>query len=462
LRRGESSVYNASIPRAVAFRPESHEPMRRNVLLLFLGSFGLRAAAVLLLGEYKTPNVWESGVIARALVAGHGFAFDWRAMLGTPPEPDVASTWWPPAYPAFLAACHIAAPRAPWLLASLLQAAMLALIPVLLLFMGRRLVGERAAWAAALLAAVHPPLLGYASLIQTAAFEIFWTTLALHFVTRASGLHEPADTGSPPARETAHAKGGGRRDAFLAGLATAAGALTRGPTLALVVIAPLAWLLAGLPGRRVLARTAFLLLGAALLLAPWAARNHHVRGTFVLLSSKEGWNLFMGNNPVPAISSPWDLGQAIRPEMRARLMTMNEVEGNRYLRGLAAEYVRTHPGQTLRNIGRRAKCLVWFNEAFGTRSGYSSMIRRLTRPVYMIAWPALLAAAIAGMVVARRAWRRFAALYGMIGAIAAVILLTFFENRYRAPLEPVLLPFAGAAVARLTDARSRRATPEVR
>jgi peptidoglycan/LPS O-acetylase OafA/YrhL len=66
----------------------------------------------------------------------------------------------------------------------------------------------------------------------------------------------------------------------------------------------------------------------------------------------------------------------------------------------------------------------------------------------MLTWALLLGAAVAGMALTRRAWRRLVLLYGAIAANAAVILATFFVNRYRAPIEPILILFAAAAVAR--------------
>jgi len=414
--------------------------VRRRLLLLFFAAFALRVAAVLVIREYERPNTWESGMVADALLRGHGFAIDWRTMLGTPPEPNVASTWWPPAYPLFLAACRLAAPASPWLLASILQAALLALVSVLLYHTGRLLFGETAGWIAALYAVLQPSLSGYAALIQTAAFEIFWLSLALFLATRAM-------TGAPRLA---------RRDAFLAGLAAAVGALTRGPVLFLLLIAPIAWLAARLGARRVLSLAALLLAGAALLLGPWAARNYHVRGTFILLSSKGGWNLFMGNNPVPALSTPWDQKRAIQPPLREELMRMNEVEGNRALRRLALDYVRAHPRETLQNVMGRAKHVFWFNEEFGKRSGYSSVLGKVTRPVYMVTWPILLVLALAGVVLTAGDWRRLVLYYGMIAAIAGVILLTFFQNRFRAPLEPILILFAAAALAKLRARLVRR------
>src|SRR5262245_53644472 len=135
--------------------------MRRRLLILFVFALALRLAAVFAIREYERPNVWESGVIARALVEGHGFAFAWRAMLGPAIEPDRASTWWPPLYPLFLAACHVLVPSAPYLAANLAQAALSALVPLFLFVIGTRLFGVREGWIAALLAAVHPPLLGF-------------------------------------------------------------------------------------------------------------------------------------------------------------------------------------------------------------------------------------------------------------------------------------------------------------
>ncbi|MFH1679069.1 MAG: hypothetical protein ABIH26_00315, partial [Candidatus Eisenbacteria bacterium] len=418
--------------------------MRRKIVLLFLIAFALRVAAVLAIREYERPNTWESGLVADALIEGRGFALDWRAMLGKAPEPDAASTWWSPAYPVLLAGCRIAAPRAPYLLASIVQALLLAAVPVLLLHMGSTLFGPRAGWIAAVLAGIHPPLLGYAALIQTAALEIFSLTLALTLATRV--LREAPVGGSSPVRT-----GSGGRDAFFAGLSLAVASLTRGPALALLVLAPIAWLAAGVSARRALALAGLLLLGAFLLVGPWAARNYHVRGSFVLISSKGGWNLFRGNNPSNTPGAPFDNKRAIQPSLRAELMEMNEVEGDRRLRRLAVDYVRSHPKEAFLNVLGRVKYVVWFNEGFGRRSGYSSVLRRLTRPIYMTAWPLLLSFGALGIVRTRKSWRRLLLHYGTIATIAGVILLTYFENRYRAPLEPILILFAGAALARIAD-----------
>ncbi|MBM3320494.1 MAG: glycosyltransferase family 39 protein [Candidatus Eisenbacteria bacterium] len=417
--------------------------MRRTIVLLFLVAFALRMGAVLAIGEYKRPNTWESGLVADALLEGKGFALDWRTMLGKPPEPDAASTWWSPAYPLLLAACRIVAPGAPYLLVSIVQALLLAAVPVLIFHMGRSLFDERAAWIAALLAAVHPPLLGYAALMQTAALEIFALTLSLALATRV--LRE-----TPAIGEAAGSPSRGGRDAFLAGLFLALASLTRGPALALLILAPIAWLAAGIPARRALALSGFLFLGALLLIGPWTARNYRVRGEFVLISSKGGWNLFRGNNPSNTPFAPFDNKRAIQPDLRSKLMEMNEVEGDRALRRLALDYIRAQPEDAFRNMLGRVKQLVWFNEEFGRSSGYASLLRRITRPVYMTAWPLLLAFGALGIAWTRRSWRRLLIYYGTIATIAGVILLTYFENRYRAPLEPILILFAGAALARIT------------
>jgi len=428
--------------------------MRNRLIILFAIALGLRVLAVFAIREYERPNVWESGVIAKALVEGRGFAFDWRAMLGAPPEPDRASTWWPPLYPILLAACRLAVPGAPYLAANLAQAALSAFIPLLLFGIGRRLFEERAGWIAAIAATIHPPLLGFAALIQTAILEIFCTTLAIYAFVRAG---DGAAAGGG-ARDALAARGaaGDARIAALGGAAAALAALTRPPALALLPLAPLAWRAQGIPSRRAATLAIAALAGAAALLGPWVARNHHVRGEWVLISSNGGWNLFLGNNPAGTADKA-DVGRAVGPELRAQLQSMNEVEGDRFLRRLAMEYIAAHPVETARRVLARARNLLWFNPEFGVSSGYSSALARWTRPVYMVAWAALVALAAAGMILTRRDARRHLLLYGAVAANAAVILATFFVNRYRAPIEPVLILFAAAALARWLPARAARA-----
>ncbi|MFN0151941.1 MAG: ArnT family glycosyltransferase [bacterium] len=419
--------------------------MRNRLIILFAIALALRLFAVFAIREYERPNIWESGVIAKALVERRGFAFDWRAMLGATPEPASASTWWPPLYPLVLAACHIAAPSAPYLAANLMQAAMSALIPLLLFGIGRRLFSERAGWIAAVAATVHPPLLGFAALIQTAILEIFCTTLAIYAFVRAGEMRGDGSETSAAQRNAS----GSARAALLAGVAVALAALTRPPALALLAIAPVSWLAQRIAPRRVAVLTLAALAGAAALLAPWAARNHHVRGEWVLISSNGGWNLFLGNNPAGTADKA-DVNRAVGPELRAHLQTMNEVEGDRFLRALAINYIAAHPAETARRVLARARNLLWFNPEFGASSGYSSALARWTRPIYMLSWGVLVALAAAGMILTRGDARRQLLLYGAIAANAAVILSTFFVNRYRAPIEPILILFAAGAVARWT------------
>ena len=57
----------------------------------------VRLAAVLALGHYRNPTLWENGVIARYLLDGCGFCMDFS-------RPGELSSWQTPAYPFLLAA----------------------------------------------------------------------------------------------------------------------------------------------------------------------------------------------------------------------------------------------------------------------------------------------------------------------------------------------------------------------
>ena len=89
-----------------------------------------------------------------------------------------------------------------------------------------------------------------------------------------------------------------RRTFLAAGVVGGLAALIRGPLLLLPLVFPLYRLLAGM-GRRVVVRDAACMwLGVALVMAPWAWRNHRVLGSAVVSATQGGPSLFRGFHPL--------------------------------------------------------------------------------------------------------------------------------------------------------------------
>jgi 4-amino-4-deoxy-L-arabinose transferase-like glycosyltransferase len=176
--------------------------------------------------------------------------------------PEVIRT---PAYPMFVAAVYrvFGVGQIPVALA---QTALFAAITVLVYAIGRRLATERTAFAAALLAALYPPLPYFAALVMTELWTTFMLTAAMFLAVRA--VDEPRPS----------------RFAVL-GAVLGIVALSR-PAFALFPIGLAALGLLILPLARVRRppplRWLLMLAVYALVMLPWFAYNYATLGAFTL------------------------------------------------------------------------------------------------------------------------------------------------------------------------------------
>ncbi len=198
----------------------------------------------------------------------------------------------PPGYPALLA---LLLPLAGMDLAraTLIQAALMGAGGLAFYAFGRQLFGRRdVGLLAALIAALFIPLAVFASALYAEAFFVTLMLLGLSALDRASQT-------------------GGRRTALAAGMLLAAATLTRAVGLFVIPMAAVFLLISTTndqppmpdepPSPR---RSAFgvrrwplaltLLLGAAILIGPWAARNYAVHHRLILVDTNGGISVWWG------------------------------------------------------------------------------------------------------------------------------------------------------------------------
>ena len=106
--------------------------------------------------------------------------------------------------------------------------------------------------------------------------------------------------------------------------------------------------------RRILVTVAIAFLPVAI----WSARNYAVFDSFLFVSSNSGYNLLSGNseNTAPNAGVNTDISKHLREVAR---LNLDEIEGDRYLRSKAVEFVLSHKREALMLYCR--KCLNYFN-----------------------------------------------------------------------------------------------------
>jgi 4-amino-4-deoxy-L-arabinose transferase-like glycosyltransferase len=223
--------------------------------------------------------------------------------------------------------------------------------------------------------------------------------------------------------------------------------------------------------RRSSALAGFFLLGCAISLGPSSVRNRVVTGEWILVSASGGMNFFNGNNPdangthnVPRI---FDRSQADHPAEQNRVYrAYAEAQLGRelspsgvsdYWYGRGFEYVREHPAEWLRLLGKKFSLFFnaherWNNRSYEVTSQFSWVLR-----MPLLGFGVVGPLALLGLVVSAPRWRHLLPLYGLIAVYLATTVIFFALSRYRIPAVPVLIIFAATALIWLFDSmKSRR------
>ncbi|MGQ0733151.1 MAG: tetratricopeptide repeat protein [Acidobacteriota bacterium] len=416
--------------------------MARDGVLVLIVALALRLLHVwqlhdtqllsVLMGDARSYDAW-----ARALAAG-----DW---LGR----DVF--YQAPLYPYWLGALYALFGR-DLVLVRVAQAVVGAVSCAALWFAGSRLVSRRAGLAAGLMLAVYPPAIFFDALIQKSVLDVLWVCVTLALIGWMAD--RPAD----------------RTHVAAVGLGLVMGALSLTRENALVLMAVvLAWLLwrsRASPRQRLLPVLSFAV-GVAVLVVPVAARNHALGGGFSVTTFQFGSNLFIGNNPAADGSyvalragrgSPeYERLDATELAEQASGRSLTPPEVSAFWTRRTLEYIRAQPDDWLRLIALKARLLWSRVEIIDTESleSYADQSWPLRMLGQVWHFGVLVPLAIVGLWGLWPKRRVLWPLYAMGAAYAASVVMFFVVARYRYPLVPIAMVFAGAA---LVEARHWWAT----
>lgn len=404
-------------------------------LTIFLVAFALRIVAVLVLGHYRHPVLWENGIIAHYLTAGCGFCMD----FSLPGEP---SSWQAPAYPFLLFAAWSAfgeGARA-HLIVSLIQAAALASMVFPVGRLTRRWFSEPAAAWAMWLTAGMPLLVWYATRLHQAGLVMALQPWVLFWWVR---LGDRPSTGR----------------GALAGLGSGAAALFQPILLLLAVCFGTAHAVRAIVAHNW--RLAWALGVAAVLagvvLAPWTIRNYQVHGRLIPIRDSFGKELWMGNNPNAtgtsfAVGGDTEITFAHPPKAFVLKGHVPEAELMDAMRREAVDYIRAEPTAFVR---RTAQKVFWFwtaapaDRVRHTQGGEAIEFRWL----YLGSWGAFVMLAAFGAwttrCIPRSYWLTLALYVAVYSALYGVTHVG--QARYRGEMEFVLIPLAAAGLSALVS-----------
>lgn len=407
----------------------------RGIIVLFVVLFLLRLGLASLIDAtvdvYKEVDVFS--IIARNIMDGYGF-------VATPGEPNY---WRSPAYPYFLAAIWSVFGETQGFGTVLVTHAALDAITGLLIYsIGCRLFGPAVGFVAALLFILYP--LGAYYTLRTMSEPLFAFTLTAF--TAALICARSGD-------KLSHF--------FLAGLIAGVAALVKPVAFLLTLfLAGLMVIVFRRKFGKMLVQVAVMVLGMALVVSPWTARNYLTSGHFFIITSGAGYTLWSGNHLIndgleeeelrgeqwkryvedrAAILAPY-VGKDYTPPpegvIEVRGVNMTPELDKVFLRK-ALEEMREHPLDTLALMVRKFGRL-WFR--------ISLFENRWAQTYVYIAQSILLAFAVYGTVQGLRSRRPLFPLLATLLFFALIHSIIYATLRYSVTLMPLVSLLAANGV----------------
>jgi 4-amino-4-deoxy-L-arabinose transferase-like glycosyltransferase len=190
------------------------------------------------------------------------------------------------------------------------------------------------------------------------------------------------------------------------------------------------WLLLIMPGwKRCLAAVVAMIVPWAFILAPWSMRNTHVYGTFVLLSSLEGTELYRANNP----EATGVIDSANFPQPFPEDQYPKEVVRSKMFQAEAVKFIRENPWRFAQLCFNR---FIQFWKIYSPRVLLSYSLVMIAS--FGVALPFFL------MQVIRLGWRRGPEMLFLFIIVCHTGFHTVYSSnvRYRITIEPLIIIMA--------------------
>lgn len=176
------------------------------------------------------------------------------------------------------------------------------------------------------------------------------------------------------------------------------------------------------------------------LMAPWWLHNYRLYGSFVRLNPNLGWVLYAGNNPLNRSGGGL---RGVDYDLSRFDGITDPIARDRAMRNAALTYIAEDPG--------RFVTMAWIKLGRILRPWPASeqFANPLTIAASLVSFIPVLLLGVAGLVLARRDIRRLAPIVLFGAGYLAVHMALVGTIRYRLPLEPFMICFAGLAVSAL-------------
>jgi Tfp pilus assembly protein PilF/4-amino-4-deoxy-L-arabinose transferase-like glycosyltransferase len=420
--------------------------IRKNVapILIFPVSFFVR---LIYLFEFYAKSPFTSYLYLDA------FRYNsWAQSIAFGIQHAIEPTFRAPLYPIFLAAIYKIF-RYDLFTVRLAQMLISALSCVLIYYIAVKIFNKRTAVISSLFAAFYGPFIYWAGEFLIVTLIVFLDLIMLLFLLNA--LEKPK-----------------KLYWLLGGAVLGLSGIARPNVLVIIpwVIILIFWMSklkeTGIVKKLRFVYSLYFLAGVFVVILPVTISNYITARDFVLISSQGGINFYMGNNPEadgksaqpPArvtthgefLDDAYLSSVALAEEDEGRQLKPSQVSNYWYRRGI--EFIIDQPGKWLELMGKKLAYFWTGDEVTNNEDTY--YFSRFSIVLGLLMWHRIIAfpfgiicpLALVSIIISRKLWRKLLLLYGYIFLYMVSVILFFVCGRYRLPVIPVLLIFAGFTV----------------
>lgn len=347
--------------------------------------------------------------IGQSIVEGNGFRFEGQAF-----------TRRAPLYCLFVGLISKFAPfpMAIYLIQSLIGAVSC----LILLHLAWNMFGESAAFCAAAFSAVDYATLRFTVEVMPENLFVLFLLLGFYFAVRGR-LFDSI------------------KNLIWGGFFFALAALTKDGIIYFIPLMALSFLVMKGPGKKKVLAGGVFFAAFIVVISPWVVRNSMLTKHFSLITTSGGHVFYLGNNP-STVGNPtggeWRYGLDYNyPQDDPNLPPLYTWEADRYLSKKAIEFIRHNPARF---------CQLIKTKVFNMWRPYQADSPRLAKWAMLLTYVPVMLLGMLGLIFSIPRWKEFIFFYGFIGYFFLVHIVLFGQIRFRYPVMPLIMIFAGFGI----------------
>lgn len=327
-----------------------------------------------------------------------------------------------PLYPVFLSLIFFLGGKH-YFVVRIIQSILGAISCLIIYFLGKEIFPIRVAVIAAIIATFYYPFIQMSAYLVTETVSIFLLLFSFWWLIKS--------------KEDNFA-----RSFIFSGILLGLAGLTRSTFFGFYPLIPLIFVLTSSCKKEGLKQGTLIFIGIALVLLPWVTRNYMNFHKFIPISTRTGYVLYQGNNPMATGDGGgwWPVGrQYVIPEEVSR---MTEIEKNSYFEKKAKKFIKNNPKRFLG---------LFFKKIANMWRPYYSGTSRLSQLVIIFSYLPIMILGILGIFLSYKEWRKSIILVFFILYYVLVHAILVATIRYRWPAMPFFFIFAGFTLTYIRD-----------